>query len=338
MKRIFITLLLLALATPLAQGEIDVTKATLREHVLKLINRDRKLYNLPPVQLDLTVSTQADEYCREQIRTGTTGHFGIDGLAPYMRYSFAGGNDGTSENAAAWSASYTFNERALYEMSRRSQDAMMGEMPPDDGHKKTILDPHANYVGIGLAWEKGEFRLVHEFIRRYVDWTRPLPRTAKLDDVVIAAGRPLRGTRIEAITVHHEPYPDPMPPEMANTIHKYTLPEKRRDYMPRLKQEVRRRRDGAVEIIRHEYSDGSKGDFPVADNGAFSFPIPFSEGEGVYTVVVWVRKEGAAQPIAATNVSMRVERSLPTPTRVGWKTNTTTPPTTRSSSAPARQD
>ena len=26
--------------------------------------------------------------------------------APYMRYSFAGGNDGVSENAAAWSANY----------------------------------------------------------------------------------------------------------------------------------------------------------------------------------------------------------------------------------------
>jgi uncharacterized protein YkwD len=338
MKRVGIALLAFALATPLAQGEIDVTKATLREHVLKLINRDRKLYNLPPVQLDLTVSTQADEYCREQIRTGTTGHFGIDGLTPYMRYSFAGGNDGTSENAAAWSASYTFSERALYEMSRRSQDAMMGEQPPEDGHKKTILDPYANYVGIGLAWDKGEFRLVHEFIRRYVDWTRPLPRTAKLDQQVIAAGRPLHGMRVEAITVHHEPYPDPMPPEMANAIHRYTLPEKRKDYMPRLKQEVRQRPDGMIEIRRQEYSDGSRGDFSVADNGAFSFPIPFTEGEGVYTVVVWVQKDGASQPVAATNVSIRVERSLPMTTRVGWQTSTTTLPTTRSSSAPDRRD
>ncbi|HJQ36969.1 MAG TPA: CAP domain-containing protein [Thermoanaerobaculia bacterium] len=337
MKQAFITLLLLTLATPLAQGEIDVTKATLREHVLKLINRDRKLYNLPPVQLDLTVSTQADDYCREQIRTGTTGHFGIDGLAPYMRYSIAGGNDGTSENAAAWSASYTFNDRALYEMSRRSQDAMMGELPPDDGHKKTILDPNANYVGIGLAWEKGEFRLVHEFIRRYVHWTKPLPRAAAIDQQVIAAGRPLLGTRIDAITVHHEPFPDPMPVELANSLHRYTLPEKRKDYMPRLKQEVRRRPDGAIEIRRQEYSDGTRGDFPVSDNGAFSFTIPFTEGEGVYTVVVWVRKNGAEQPIAATNVSIRVERSLPLQSRLGW-TSTTTPRTTRSSSAPARQD
>src|SRR5215212_10403618 len=125
MKRVSIALLAFALATPLAQGEIEVTKAALREHVLKLINRDRKLYSLPPVQLDPGVSTLADDYCREQIRTGVTGHYGVDGLSPYMRYSFAGGNDGTSENAAAWSANYTFSERALYEMMRRSEEAMM---------------------------------------------------------------------------------------------------------------------------------------------------------------------------------------------------------------------
>lgn len=339
MKRILIALAALALATPLAQGEIDVTKATLRAHVLKLINRDRQLYNLPPVQLDLAVSTIADDFCREQIRTGTTGHFGIDGLSPYMRYSFAGGNDGTSENAAAWSASYNFTDRALYEMSRRSQDAMMGEMPPNDGHKKTILDPYANYVGIGLAWEKGEFRLAHEFIRRYVHWTRPLPREARENEQILAAGRPLSGTRIEAITVHYEPYPDPMPPDMANAIHRYSLPDKRKEYLPRLRQQVRRRADGTLEISRHEYSDGSRGDFYLGDDGSFSCPIPFTEGEGVYTVVVWVRKEGAPQAIAATNVSIKVERSLPMQSRAGWQpTNSTTLPTTRSSSAPGRPD
>src|ERR1044071_2175011 len=49
-------------------------------------------------------------------------------------------------------------------------------MAPNDGHKKTILDPHATHVGIGVAWEGGEFRLVHEFVRRYVSWKRPPPR------------------------------------------------------------------------------------------------------------------------------------------------------------------
>src|SRR5205085_3397639 len=183
---------------------------------------------------DVQTSVLADAYCRQQIRNGTTGHFTTDGESPYMRYSFAGGNDAVSENAAAWSASYKFTDRALYEMMRRSEDAMMEEKAPHDGHRKTILDPSANYVGIGLAWEKGEFRLTQEFIRRYIDWARPLPRTATPDERVLAAGRAVDGYEVDAISVHHEPLPQTISPITANLIDTYSLPDKRHDYTPRI--------------------------------------------------------------------------------------------------------
>jgi hypothetical protein len=275
-----------------------------------MINRDRQLYRLPPVQLDLEASAIGDAYCRTQIRNGTTGHFTTDGLAPYMRYSFSGGNDAISENAAAWSASYAFNDRALYEMSRRSEDAMMAEMPPNDGHKRTILDPNATHVGIGMAWERGEFRLVHEFVRRYVAWTRPLPRHANAADTVIVSGAPLAGASIEAITVHHEPPPGVMTASAASAIQRYALPEKRKEYLPRLKSEYTRRSDGGLAYTRREYSDGRRGDFYVGKDGAFSFAVPFTEGAGVYTVVVWVKRSDAATAVSASNVSIRVEETL----------------------------
>ena len=115
MKRLLLALLLVVSA-PLAQGEgpIDETRFTLREEFLRLINRDRKQFGLQPVKLDPLASVVADAYCRDQIRNGTTGHYTTDGQAPYMRYSFAGGNDGVSENAAAWSANYSFSDRAIY--------------------------------------------------------------------------------------------------------------------------------------------------------------------------------------------------------------------------------
>lgn len=307
MKRLLIAVGVLLLASPLAHSDIDLTRTTLRQHILKLINADRRLYNLPPVQLDIDGSIFGDRYCEQQIANGTNGHFTTDGLPPYMRYSFAGGNDGLSENAAAWSANYVFNERALYEMSRRSQDAMMAEMPPHDGHKRTILDPHATHVGIGLAWEGGEFRLVHEFVRRYVHWTKPLPRRANVADAVVAAGRPLPDARVEAISVHFEPFPEAMPAHVANAFESYSLPDNRRDYLPRLKQDLRRRQNGTLEMIRREYANGSRGDFYVGNNGEFSFPIPFTEGAGVYTVVVWMRRAGSDAPFAASNVSIRVD-------------------------------
>lgn len=301
---------LLFVSAPLAQGgaPFDETRATLRQEVLRLINNDRQTHGLPAVELDVDASAIADSYCRAQIANGTTGHFTIDGYAPYMRYSFAGGNDGVSENAAAWSANYQFTDRAIYDMARRSEHAMMSEQPPHDGHRRTILDPYATHVGIGLAWEKGEFRLTQEFIRRYVTWSRALPRAAAVDEPVTAGGRPADGYRVEAISVHHEPIPETMPAKVANAITTYSLPEKRRNYLPRLRTRFDRRDDGTLRFVKEEYSDGTRGDFSVADDGAFSFSVPFREGPGIYTVVVWVTKKGEKTPIAASNISIRVDK------------------------------
>ena len=302
--------LFLALATPLAQGEgpIDETRLTLRQELLRLINRDRQQFGLAPVQLDAFASSIADTYCRQQIHDRTAGHFGLDGLSPYMRYSFAGGNDGVSENAAAWTATYNFSARALYEMMHRSEEQMMGEVPPHDGHRRTILDPYATHVGIGLAWDHGEFRIAQEFIRRYVTWTRAVPRTASIDEPVLCSARPGTGYRVEAVTVHHEPLPMPMSAVTANKIESYSLPEKRREYLPRLADPYRRRvGSGFIQEVRQQYLGGGRGDFPVANDGSFAFHVPFSDGPGIYTIVVWVRKQGEGEAFPATNVSVRVE-------------------------------
>jgi len=123
------------------------------------------------------------------------------------------------------------------------------------------------------------------------------------------SGRPKAGYDIESITVHHEPLPEPMTATVANAIATYSLPTDRREYLPRLKTYYRHYADGAVETVREEYSDGRRGDFQVAADGSFAFALPFPDGPGVYTVVVWVRAHGAKETIAASNVSVRVEGS-----------------------------
>jgi uncharacterized protein YkwD len=278
MKRVVIAFTIL-LASTLAQGESPIyeTRFTLRQEFLRLINSDRKHHGLKPVELDGWTSALADEYCRAQIRNGTTGHFTTDGQSPYMRYSFAGGNDAVSENAAAWSATYRFNDRALYEMIRRSEEAMMAERAPHDGHRRTILDPHATHVGIGLAWEKGEFRLTQEFVRKYIAWTHALPRAATLTEKIVAAGRAERGYLADAVSVHFEPLPQPISPITANMIDTYSLPDRRHDYA-------------------------------VDASSEFSFRVPFTDGPGIYTIVVWVRRPGEKESIPASNVSIRVDR------------------------------
>lgn len=315
MKKLLLALLASALTfgATFAQGEgaSDETRMTLRAELLRMINRDRQRFGIRPVELDPDASATADAYCKLQIHNRTSGHFTLDGEAPYMRYSFAGGNDGLSENAAAWSANFGFSDRALLDMMRRSEEAMMSEPGPHDGHRKTILDPYATHVGIGVAWEGGEFRIAEEFVRRYVEWVRPLPRRASAGEHLLFSGRPRAGFEIEAITVHHEPHPQPISATVANAIGSYGLPNDRREYVPRLKTFYRQNGNGAVEEVREEYSDGRRGDFQVADDGTFAFAVPFPDGPGVYTVVVWVRAHGARETIAASNVSIRVEGPAP---------------------------
>ena len=317
MKKLSLTLLTIAFTfgATLAQGEgaTDETRMTLRAELVRMINHDRAKFGLGPVQLDTQASVIADAYCQAQIRNGTTGHFTTDGEAPYMRYSFAGGNDGVSENAAAWSANYNFSDRALYDMMRRSEAAMMAEVAPHDGHRKTILDPAATRVGIGLAWGRGEFRLTQEFIRHYVEWTRPLPRTASAAQPVLCSGRAVPGFDVEAITVHHESLPQPMAAVTANAIMTYGLPDTRRQYLPRLRGNFTQRIDGGIREVRETYSDGSRGDFQVAPDGKFTFGVPLPDGPGIYTVVVWVRPHhSSGDAIPASNVSIKVERGAGT--------------------------
>ena len=126
-----------------------------------------------------------------------------------------------------------------------------------------------------------------------MDWIRPLPRRAFSGERLLCSGRPRAGYAIEAITVHHETFPQTMSAKLANAISSYALPSDRREYLPRL--------------LREQYSDGRRGDFQVADDGGFAFAVPFPDGPGIYTVVVWVRALGARDTVAASNVSVRVE-------------------------------
>src|SRR5438132_53189 len=233
MKRLLLTLLASALTfgATFAQGDgaAEETRMTLRAEMLRMINHDRQRSGLQPLELDPDASSVADAYCRLQIRNRTSGHFTLDGQTPYMRYSFAGGNDGLSENAAAWSANFGFSDRALLDMMRRSQEAMMSEVAPHDGHRKSILDPHATQVGVGMAWDGGEFRIAQEFIRRYIEWGRAVPRSASTSERVLFSGQPRSGYDIEAITVHHEPFPREMPASVVNGIASYALPYDRRE-------------------------------------------------------------------------------------------------------------
>ncbi len=297
-----VALALLALsATTVYAGESDL-KEGLRRELHWRINEDRAARDLPPLILDQASSDMAAEYCRQQIRNRTTGHYSVDGLAPYARYSIAGENGALRENLAAWSSDTPFTAEMLPEMIRRSHEEMLGEEPPDDGHRQAILDPHATHVGIGLAWKDGEFRLAEIFVRRLVDWSRALPRTARVADHPWGAGRIRDGLEVDSIVVHYEPTPRQLSVEEANRRSSYSLPKKRSEYrpVPHLRSPEARAIDGGP------ISRKRTGDFSIFHDGSFSFDVDFDRGDGIYTVVIWLIDKENSERVAASNVSIRV--------------------------------
>lgn len=312
--RLLVVLATIVTTTPLAGGEgiHGQTRMALKLQMLSRINRDRAAHRLKPVQMDPHASEVADRYCELQIRNRTTGHFTKDGLAPYMRYAFAGGNDALSENAAAWSADYAFVERLIPDVMAKSQEAMLAERPPDDGHRRTILDPWATHVGVGLAWHKGELRLTQEFLRRYIRWADGIPRSASPADRVTIRGTPVNGFNVEAVSVHYEPAPVAMSATTASRIESYSLPQHRRDYR------VARRNVPPEHLsakAKLNYFAGTS-EWPgssvqLSRDGSFTFNVSFDEGDGVYTVVVWLRPATGHEPFAASNISIRVTSPEP---------------------------
>jgi uncharacterized protein YkwD len=312
--RLLVVLAAIVTAAPLAGGvdSREETRMALKLQMLSRINRDRIAHGLKPLQMDPHASVVADRYCESQIRNRTTGHFTTDGLTPYMRYAFAGGNDALSENAAAWSADYAFVERLIPDIMAKSQKAMLAERPPDDGHRRAILDPWATHVGVGLAWHKGEFRLTQEFLRRYIRWADGIPRSASPADRVTIRGTPVNGFNVDAVSVHYEPAPVAMSATTASRIESYGLPQHRRDYR------VARRNVPPEHLSakgKLNYFAGTS-DWPgssvqLSRDGSFALNVPFDEGAGVYTVVVWLRPAKGREPFAASNISIRVTSPEP---------------------------
>jgi hypothetical protein len=76
----------------------DSATQDLREFMLDLINRDRIDNGLTPVDLGHNLASQA--HAEELFHNGFLGHWGLNGLKPYMRYTLALGAGAEAENVA----------------------------------------------------------------------------------------------------------------------------------------------------------------------------------------------------------------------------------------------
>ncbi len=279
-------------AGPRPKGPLALEDAKL--YVLELINADRADEGLSPVELDDTAGRAAQRHSDDMALRGFTAHIGSDGSVPEQRYSEAGGTDMAQENAACF---FDAVERPLdpnplfaVEELEKIEHAFISETPPNDGHRRNILKPIHNKVGIGLSKPKDvkEVCMAQEFVDDYGDYGK-LPKKAKLGQVIKVEGEVREPMHFGGVGLGRIDHAKPISPEQLNGTGGYVFPSPFIVYFP----------------------EGYKTPKPVkVDGNSFSIEIPLNDRgrPGRYEVNVLAAPDAKArqfEPIAITTIDVR---------------------------------
>jgi hypothetical protein len=149
---------------------------------------------------------------------GYTGHLDQAGLLPQQRYTRAGGRDYVAENVAC--ATGVHDEADLMPLAERIQQLMMGETPPNDGHRRNLLNPDRSAVGVAVAWENERLCLTQEMLNRYVT-LEGVPADAWVGQTLHLSGRAAAGSSVFAIGVGYLPPAAPLTVDELNATISY---------------------------------------------------------------------------------------------------------------------
>ena len=273
----------------------DVDVVPLQHHLLSMINEERTEAGLSSLKLDTLACAVAQKHAIEMAENGFLSHWDLDGLKPYHRYSFAGGTDANAENDASADYSKGIESDEMPFAVVRMHITMHDEVPPNDGHRQTMLTPQHTHVGFGMAWRGLHIRLCEVYVSRYVS-IDPYPPVGRRQSRFVLSGGVLDPRHsIEAVEVYFEPPPQPPARTWLETPRRYGLPLDRTTFYKKLP-------------AYKKYDDGSTGSVETLGRGRFSVPIELSHKQpGIYTLVVWISRSGAEHAFPATEICVRSE-------------------------------
>lgn len=280
---------------PIERGRFSDSDIPLaREQLLKQVNGERAAAGLSQLQLDELACRIAGEHARDMVDGDFLSHWGSDGRKPYHRYSFAGGTDAVQENVSSaediQSVTATGVFRDLYEMHL----SMLQEVPPKDGHRKTILYPQHTHVGFGIAMLGHNLRLDELYLSRYVE-VDPVPHQVKPKTTVLVRGKILnRMNLLTGFDVYFEPLPSRPTINWLREPRSYGMPGTFETLLPRLP-------------YPYLYADGSNGSIELSSGGRFRSRVGLSGRPGINTIVVWLKAGQNGTGFPATQISIRVE-------------------------------
>jgi len=271
---------------PSPQEPRDPLKTALFER----INRDRSAHGLPPVAWDEKASGVADAFCAQQVREGSQGHFLMDGLPPYARTSFAGAFGLFSENSASSFTTGTWAERAYVHLALSSHERMLAERPPNDGHRRAILDGSATHVGVGYSGRGGRFQMAEEFSVRGLE-RLSVSRSADGAAAVAFEGRVRSPNRIQFVTVAAEQAPASLTLEEATSRTRYRYPSPSESYVP----------EGETRLIVSGTATHDR--LRLHRDRRFSFTYA-AERPGLFTFVFYVASQDGERPREAGSAAV----------------------------------
>ena len=178
-----------ATVAPTSERQIMILQRQLehKQDMLKLINAERQRAGLNPVVLGDNIAAQL--HAELSVANCSYGHWGKDGLQPYMRYTLAAGYQWNVEVVHSTTASFTVNGSPWsgidYCLTRDSMGvppsgsalsrlvgkAITGWMS-SPGHRQSILMTALKKVNIGLATDGYNSVAVAQFEGDYVEYVR----------------------------------------------------------------------------------------------------------------------------------------------------------------------
>jgi hypothetical protein len=281
-----------SLERPLREGfpSLAVPKDSVKAAVFAQINSDRERMGLAPVSWDEQASRVADAFCARQVREKTQGHYLMDGIPPYARTAFAGVFGMQLENSASWLTTGTSFAQDARELALSGHERMMAEVPPRDGHRKTILDPDATHVGVGWSSELGRFQMAEEFLMRRLAWLT-LSRL-RGDRVILRLEGQTLSDPIQLVTIAWEVAPAPLTQKEATARNSYFYPQPRQSLIP---EGYRASVSGtaARDSIRLDKDRGFSFEFAPDRPGLWTLVLytarrPTERGHPAGSVTVWV--------------------------------------------------
>ncbi len=144
----------------------DDLTSDLKLYMLELVNDERTFLGLEPVKLGKNKAAQY--HANSMLDNCVTGHWGVDGLKPYMRYALAGGHQHNAENVQGLSYCIKASENYMRISPRSHVQESVQSFMTSPGHRDNILDPHHKFLNIGLAWNDYNMMIVQHFEYDYV--------------------------------------------------------------------------------------------------------------------------------------------------------------------------